>query len=380
MSYDRKLDWTCSHYVSDEGIFVANDRVTVEPLRPIASAASVRLRLNGELDVGPLGHAVPAEAIASRTGPFTIHSGVNDTLVVQAVGKPPQTIVIPAGRALSVAQIGECLASQLPDLSFKVTSKQRLNIQTKRVGPEATLMFLPDSTLAATLGLPVNRQWRGRMTVPRWSLIADPNTLPDRPTRLIVFDTPLKGLRDFVEISYTTLREECRRCGGLGIENDWRYDPNGEVVTIEKEALLIQEIQKMVYTVRGSNVFHLWYGTDILNTVGKKLSASGLLQQFIVADIREAFKRWQVIKTQQEDNLGQPVSNEEFPFQLLEVVLTPSTQDPTVVFVNATVQNRSSKPIQIERGVRLPSPDDLLGASAQDGIFRQSLRNFVKVG
>lgn len=379
MSYDRKLDWSCPHFVREEALFLSADRVSVRPLRPIAAADSVQVRVNGEVVVGPTGSALPAEVISPRQGPFTVDGSTNTLIVLTNLSGTAQTVTLPSGQGFSVQQIADALATRIAGVSVSVV-KQRLVLQTRQFGKEATLMLLPGSTLAPILGLPVNRQWRGRVTVPGWSLIRDPNTLDDRPTRFLVFDEPLKGYQDFVEIDYATVRQECRRCGGLGIENDWRYNQNGEVVQVRDEALLIQEFQKIVYTIQGSNTFHAWYGTSILESIGKKLSSSGVVQQFITADIREAFRRWQSVKRQQEQAAGQFVSDAEYPFNLLQVVLTQSQKDPTVIFVNATVQNRSSKPIQIDRGVRVPLPDDLLGSTTQEGVARQSLSNFVFTG
>ena len=154
------------------------------------------------------------------------------------------------------------------------------------------------------------------------------------------------------------------RCGGSGVENDWRYDLAGEALNVRDEALLIQELTKDFFSTAGSNPFHPWYGTDLIEMVGKKLSSGGFAQNFVVSDLYTAFSRWKSVKTQQEDRVGQFVS-EEHPQRLLSVDLEQSTVDPTVVFVNVTVMNRSSKQIQLSRGLRLPLPIDLLGTTTQ---------------
>jgi hypothetical protein len=99
----------------------------------------------------------------------------------------------------------------------------------------------------------------------------------------------------------------------------------------------------------------------------------------IVSDVYEAFRRWQSVKKQQEEVVGQSVSDEEYPFRLLSVNLQQSEQDPTVIFVSATVQNRSSRPIQIERGLRTPMPLDLLGSTQQQSTFDATLPNYSLV-
>ena len=245
-----------------------------------------------------------------------------------------------------------------------------------------TTLFIKSngSTLADTLGLPTNRGWRGQKVFPGWSLVRDPNTLADQPTRYLLFDDLFTGTQDYVELNYVTVRSECRRCHGLGVENDWRYGATGEVAQVRDEALLLQEVLKAIYTVQGSNPFHRWYGSNILNTVGRKLSSSGLVQNLIVADIHESFRRWQTVKRKQEEEVGQIVSDAEYPLRLLSVLLEQSQHDPTVVFVNSTVQNRSQQPIQIERGIKLPQPLDLLGSTAQQGVIRQSLSDFTLTG
>jgi hypothetical protein len=196
---------------------------------------------------------------------------------------------------------------------------------------------------------------------------------------MIMFDTPLRSIGDYVELNYNTIQNQCRRCGGTGVEDDWRYGFNGDTGEVRDEALLIQEIEKDMFTVRGTNPFHTWYGSTINDTVGKKLAFGNFVQNLIVSDVTTTFNRWQSIKTQQQNVVRQFVSDKEFPFRLLSVTIQQSTQDPTVIYVNMTIQNRSTQPIQISRGLKLPLPLDLLGSTQQQGIIRQSLQMPVLV-
>jgi len=380
MSYDRKLDQVCTHQVVEEALFLASDRQTVKPLRPIAAVSSVKVRLNSELDVYSHGAYCAAQATGIKSGSFKIQGGVNDKLVLRIGGGPYQTLTLPPGVKVSSSHVVDTLNSQVREAIFSATAKKQIRLKTSIVGPEAIIQVKREgSTGAGVLGIAQDRIWRGQTLVPGWSIVSDPNTLADRPTRLLVFDHPLKGFQDFVELSYTTVRQECRRCGGVGVENDWRYDGHGSLVKVQNEALLLQEMLKTMYTVRGSNPFNTWYGTSIINAVGSKLSSTGLLQNMIISDVHEAFRRWQSIKKQQEETVGQQVSDEEYPFRLLSVTLQQSERDPTVIFVNATVQNRSNKQIQIERGLRTPLPYDLLGSSQQESTFNATLPNYQLV-
>lgn len=380
MSYDRLLDQVCTHMVVEEALFLSADRRTVTPLRPIAAIGTVKVRADGAIDVPSPGTHIPASATGVKSGPFNIQGGSTDQLVLKVGSAASQVLTLPSGNQISAQQIADTMNRRVRGAIFSATSKRQVRIQSSLVGDGATIFLQgAGSTAASILGLAPSRVWRGQTVVPGWGIVSDPNSLSDRPTRLLVFDEPLKGLNDWVELNYSTVRQECRRCGGVGIENDWRYTGLGSLVTVENEDLLLQEMLKATYTVRGSNPFHTWYGTTIIDSIGKKLSSSGIVQNMIQSEIYETFRRWQSIKKQQEEVVGQVVTDEEYPFRLLGVQLQQSDQDPTIIFVSATVQNRSSKPIQIERGIRTPLPLDLMGSTQQQSTFDATLPNYSLV-
>lgn len=377
MSYDRLLEHVCPHMVVEEPLYLSTTRQVVRPLRPIAAAATVRVRVNGEVEAPSSGVHIPAQATGSKSGPFTINNGINDRLVLSVGDSSPQTLVLPSGRDLPISKIADVLNRSSTGLACLATPKRQLRFNTYVTGPSATLfLHAAGSTAAQTLGLPVGRNWRGQTIIPGWSLISDPNTLDDRPTRLIVFDRPLKGYTDYVEVNYATIRQECRRCGGLGLEHDWRYDASGALIKVKDHALLLQEVMKITYTVLGSNRFHPWFGTTVVSSIGKKQSSSGIMQNMILSEVTDAFRRWQTIKRQQEEVVGQLVSDEEYPFRLSVVNMQQSSYDPTIVIVSASVQSRSRKTVDIVRGVKVPMPIDLLGSTQQKELFDQTIPTY----
>lgn len=339
--------------VAEEALYLSDDRRTLRPLRPISSTTSVKVFLNHEIEVPFDGVQIAASVTGVRRGPFTVATGSNDTLQVVVNQGDAQTVVLPAVKKMSAVQLAGRLNQQITGITFSVINDS-LKVTTNEKGPGASFLFTSASTAAPLFGFNVNREFRGQQIVPGWSLVSDPTTLADRPTRLVVFDTPLRSESDFVELSYVTVREECRRCGGSGFENDWRFDMSGHQVEIRDEDLLIQELQKAFYTIRGSNPFHSAYGTGLLEAIGKKLTVGGFTQNLIVSDIHQQFNRWQTLKKQQEEAVGQPVTDKEFPLRLLSVNLQQSAADPTVIFVDITVQNRSNEPIQLTKGLRIP--------------------------
>lgn len=379
MSFDRQIDQVCPHLVVDETIFVDASRQIIRPVKPIATLNSVSLRLNGLLDVPSQGVMLPVQVQGLGIGPFNIVKGVNDTLVVRVNQGPVQTVQVPAAAQVPADKVAGYLNFGLTGVQFNVVNNVYLQMQSADSGYAATVWVDGASTIAQTIGFLMNHLYRGVNVNPGWSLVLDPTSLPQLPYRMIIFDTPLKSIADFAELSYNTVRTQCRRCGGTGVEDDWQYGISGDTGEVRDEALLIQEIEKIMFTLRGSNPFHTWYGTTLTDTVGKKFTIGNFIQTLIVNDITTTFNRWQSIKTQQQQVVRQYVSDKEFPARLLGVQLQQSTQDPTVIYVNVTIQNRSTQPIQISRGLKLPQPLDLLGATAQQGIIRQSLQQPVLV-
>jgi hypothetical protein len=382
VSYDRQIDQVCPHFVVDEALFVSPlDHQTVVPLKPISNIQSVSVLYNGSYQIPSYGVQVPASTTGTVVGPFTITTGVNDTMVVSVNQGPSITITAPATNRMQAGQLIQILNQQAGTEFAFTTNGSQIGLVTAGMGTGASIYVSSTSTLAATFGIQTGREYRGRQVAPGWSLVIDPSTsVSPRPTRLIVFDEPLKGYNDFVQVSYTTQYQDCRRCGGLNYENDWRYGNTGETANVTDEALLLQETQKLMFTRRGSNPFHTWYGTYIVDTVGKKIANGSILQNQIVTDITTTFTRWQSIKQQQETVVGQYLSDEEYPYRLLQTTVTQDTSDPTLLYVSMTIQNRSTKPIQITRGLILPQPLNLLGSTAQQGLIRQSLSGFVLTG
>lgn len=379
MSQDRKLDQICTHEVVNEFLFVQPDRQIVSPIRPISSAATVRLWLNGTVEVPSTGVYASARVVGTREGPFAITSA-NNVLSLQVNQDPVQTVSLPLTSQITPSRLVSILNTYVEGVVF-FTERNSIGIRTEMQGRQATFRVLPASTLAATLGFSTSTINRGKDVFPGWTVIADTATLSDRPRRLIYFDQPLQAASNHVELNYTTVRQECRRCGGIGVENDWRYSTDGQITMVENELLLVQELLKITYTVRNSNPFHPWYGTLITDRIGSKITSSGALQNLISSDIYTTFSRWQSIKKAQEEDVGQEVTDKEFPYRLLKVELEQSQEDPTVLFVNITVQNRSfDDPFTISRGLKLGEPLNLLSDTQNDGIYKKSLRDFNLIG
>lgn len=366
MSYDRTVDFECPHIVTDEALYVYADQRTVRPLRPISSFTSVKVRLNGAIECPTEGVYLPPQTIGVRKGPFTIRQGVNDLFQLSVNQGPIQTAILQNTQSMALIELVTRLNRQLQGTEFFASDQGTVGIRSLYEGRAASLFLYSTSTLAPTLGITVNREYRGQDLVSGWTLVTDTRTLEDRPTQLVVFDSMLRSTGDFVEVAYATLREECRRCGGTGYEHDWRFDARGDVAIVQNEPLLVQEMQKILWTTRGTNPFHQWYGTDLIQTIGKNNAPGGAIQNFIVSDIYDAFSQWQSIKQQQETRVGQLVSDQEYPMRLLGVAVAPSQTDPTIAYVTTKVQNRAGTEVVLERGVRIHSGVGAIQGSTQN--------------
>ena len=70
MSYDRQIDQVCQHTVVNEAVYVGADRVTIRPLKAIASGSHVQIYLNGATSLPNTGLTKAPAATGTRMGPF----------------------------------------------------------------------------------------------------------------------------------------------------------------------------------------------------------------------------------------------------------------------------------------------------------------------
>lgn len=157
--------------------------------------------------------------------------------------------------------------------------------------------------------------------------------------RVIRFDRKLRSVDDFFEVSYFTSRSNCRRCGGLGLENDIRYNGKGVVVTVADAEKLLQDVRKMIFTVRGSNLFHPWYGAGLQEYIGRKAGNIDIIKGMIHSDIITSLDRMKSIQKQQA--FVQPVTDGEALVGVTGITVEQDDADPTILRVGVTVINRA---------------------------------------
>jgi hypothetical protein len=346
MSYDRALEHPCPH-VLRERLDVETGRRTLRPSKPITSSGSVKVRFLGQRDIPHDGLRVQATLAGTIRGPFSI-TPLADTLSLSVDGAARQSVTLDAAVRLRPIEIATHLNRQLKDVTFHVTKQGTLRLTSHKSGRFASL-FVDPSPLATLLGLPTGVYRTGHDTLPGWTLVRDAQTLDDRPTQLVIFDEQIRAHSPFFEIEYATAQPSCPRCGGLGIEHDFRVTDSGDYQVLRGRPLLVQECLKAILTVRGSNPFHAWYGSRISDSIGTKFTG-GFFTSRVESEVRESLTKLQSLKKRQEE-LGQPVSDTEVIAQVLNVSVTEDERYLTTAFISVEIMSRDGARVSLERGL-----------------------------
>lgn len=369
MSFDRHLDQTCPHFVIQELVPVV-DRI-LRPLKPIASAASLTVKMNRTSVVPPQGLYAPPVVRGTVPGPYSIPAGSTTLSFLLDGASDPVVLTFPTSSQMSPQLFAEIANRQQSGVTCTVF-RSCVHFTGRNSGPNATLQVV-STPLSDLLGISSARVGQGKSLYPGWSLVLDASELYTIPYRYVLFDAPLPFSTNYAEVSYTTTHQNCRRCNGSGLEFDWRYDNRGNTGEVRDDALLLQEMLKIFLTEIGSNPFHPWYGTSLSSRIGSKITDGQAVQSAVAADIADAFKKWQSVKRAQETTVGQFVSDNEYPFRLLGVSSFQDTVDPTQIFVSVSIQKRSGQVVDLTRGFRLPP------GSVTAGLFRQSIGKYQRV-
>ena len=392
MSYDFATEQVCPHQVVLETSTI--DPITKDVIRfkRTPNGASVILYINGS-EVPPGGlFSVPE--LAGSPEPFRITSGKDDLLYVNVETGPARIVQLLTGTSLKAADVAKDLAAKIPEIY--VLAENRRVVFRARSAVNGRAFSFPDprwtdktSSLPSTarmiggfsrLGIVPGRVATGKRLFPSWQFIQDPNSSIETD-RIIQLTDPLLNSVPFAQLSYTTAPANCRRCFGIRIEFDYNV-LNGTYETVEGADLLIQELDKFIFTKAGSHWKWPWLGSKLIDRIGgKSIGAGGMINSIISLDITKAFSTYQNIKAQQAQGFPfQRVSDEEYPRELQDVTVTQPVDDPTTAIVSASVSTRSSRPVELKRIVGNPNPFSILSQDPAQVLRRASDPNFLLRG
>lgn len=371
MSFDYRLLQPCPHIVVQELLDLEADGQTLEVPRFIASRAGVKLLMNNTIVVPPEGVRSSARVIGANIGPFEIQTGVNDLIAFRVNGGNRQILTIPQGEAIQTRDLVRPLAAQASGVTFR-DHNGHLIIETLAQGPSAKIFLEPaqDDTSGfdiatghSVLGFRNRYESVGAQVIPAWAVENRPRTIPPLQPGQIRFREPLTSFNNYFEVTYTTSREVCPRCHGLGIEYDFRPDITGDPDIVENEELLLQMVEKIILTILGSDPFAPWYGTDLISLVGTK--ATDFIRREMRRQIVSALSVLQNIQAQQQR--VQEVTSGEFLASVDQVnVVQAFDVSPSLFLVEVRFSTRSGSQRTISQGVNFGGPTQLLSNTNPD--------------
>lgn len=351
MSQDVSLLQRCPHFVVQEVVDVEDDRQTIIPLQD-PSSSQINLNFNGH-DIPTAGMSSHARITSSQGGPFSVRQGINDELNLQVDLGPLQTAILPPG-TIQIEQMAESLNDSIEGARVFVENNL-LTFESETTGFESSL-YIKDSTGLTVLGL-VPKYRQGQLLVPAWGLVKDPSS-EDPGARLIRFGEQLRTVDDLILIDYYTDATRCRRCHNLRVEYDFTQDATGKVPMLQDEDLLLQEVEKIILTIRGSNIFHTWYGTRLVDLIGQKGGLGQATTMAISQEISNTLRRYREVKAQQSKL--QRVTDKEFLLRILSLDVRQNDLDPTMFQIDLAVQNKANEVVNITRNIVVPGSPFLL--------------------
>jgi hypothetical protein len=334
MSKDLTLVHVCPHRVVREWLVLGEDQQTLRTRQPLSNQR-VTLWRNGIL-VPPMGVFSPLEISSNIPQPFNLETP--STFRFRINEQDVQEVNLPSGRRVGADLIVQAIQEQSSGLV--VSNERGFIVLRVRNDSSRNVIFLDGGTGHEAIGFPFRRSFRNQMIVPSWAIVKDERRALDPTARLIRFDEQLKTEDDIFEVSYSTVRTVCRRCNGLGIENDLRHDNAGKPLFSRNQSLLLQEVQKIIFTIKGSNLFHQWYGTSLIGMVGQKITRDrSFIEARLTKEISDALEKYQQVKDQQA--LYQPVDDRELLQRVVSLEVQQAPQDPTTFFIDIVLESRS---------------------------------------
>jgi len=368
MTVDFQLAFPCPHLTVEERVTLGSDRRSLEVRQPINSGDFIQVLANSDLDLSIPSEGLLSQAriISSKAGPFTLCRNQNRITVSNS--SDSVTVPLPLGTRVTTDQVVKVLQRAFLTEGagvIAVNNNGHLTLSDiSRNGPESRIRIAGDAT--ASLNFLLNTGAKGKKLFPGWVFAerndvfntVNINQFVQVATRYIRFNQPVRSNPVF-KVTYATLQQRCRRCRSFGIENDYRFDGTGEALLIGNENLLNQALLKILTTRKGSNPFHEFYGTTLLDRIGSKNSTAAVtsINEDVLFAV-DTFKKLQAIQGR-----FQELTARERLFSVLSLRVTPAPRDPTVVQVEIVGTNASGQPVNVNTVFAAPGTAALVGSS-----------------
>jgi phage baseplate assembly protein W len=371
VSVEIQAGFPCPHLIVEEPVALGSDGRSLVTRAPVSNATSVRVLVNDDFYV-PASGLYSQALLQARSGPYRIERctgvlGPDANEITVASSQGTVTLSLPTGKRIKTADLERALkVTALNDIVTITTRNNAIAFgDAATTGPRSFVRVSGKG--ADALGFS-QKGARGREIYPGWRLVARQDSYPSStprglipvPARYPQFVKPVAGNPD-IKVTYAAMPERCPRCQATYVENDYRFNAGGSVVTIENEDLLYQACLKALLTERGSNPYHPGYGSRLLSRIGSKQVRSTAAA--VREDVINALTRVQSLQSGQRK--FQQVKDRERLYRINSVSVRPSADDPTVFFVDASVTNGTGTPVQLNIVYSAPGAVALAGSNGQ---------------
>jgi len=370
MSLEIQIGFPCPHYIIEEVVLLGADKKTIIAGSPVGSEPSVRMLINNQYYIPSSGLQSQAFLTSSSKGPYRIERcvgllGPDANILIVETPSGKFNVSLPLAKRISLKDLQKALRLSILYDYVDITEYEGAIALKEKQGLGTSSWIRVSGKGAEALGF-IQKGARGQELYPGWKLVKQETIIPSATNpraasaRKVVFTSPVKGNPD-IKLSYTTLPSLCRRCRATYVENDYRFGFTGDVKTIQDENLLLQACLKSILTEKGSNPFHVAYGSNIQTRIGKKVvgASSSLIKEDVVRSLRT------VQNLQSKQREFQTVTSKELLVRVSSVNVRTDPSDPTLYYVEVIAQNGSNEPISISITYTSPGAVALTGSNGK---------------
>jgi hypothetical protein len=369
MSRDFQIGFDCPHIIGEERTQLGSDRMTLTTQKPISGMGLLKVVVNDQYEVSPsTGIQSSATLVSGKAEPYLVTPGLTDLVIRTQTRYLALNLPVgyqPASRIASIINDAVFNPDERPYLIASVVSGVLQLAENMSSGPTSQVRV--SGNAKDGLGFLNQVGAVGQVVLPSFNLtsvvVESPDGFLDNGYT-IQFDRQIRP-NYYFSISYTVFWNQCLRCLGTEVENDYRFEEHGLPLMVRDDNLLYQSCLKILLTEIKSNIYAQWYGTNLMRMIGSKINSS--VQANIQQDIRKALSNLQNMQNLQSKL--QRISPKERLYSVENVGVRQAVNDPTAFLVDLSVMNYSFQPIEITIVYTAP------GAYALPGTNRLSLGN-----
>lgn len=174
----------------------------------------------------------------------------------------------------------------------------------------------------------------------KWQAVRDENSIDTNGVKIIFVQERNSYLDDVVEVSFNTSAQNCRICHGKTELDDIQFSTVGQLVFTKDREKLRQDIEKFLVTIITSNEFHPWYGTSLVDLIGRGIADYDSLRRQIINEIRTGIEK--IIDLQRQQESYQVLSDAEVLLEFEDINLNFFDVDVLTVDFTVLVRDLAS--------------------------------------